>query len=521
MKTRLIEGWKARVQALCLAAVCSVALGAGFSAMAQDAAAPATSEMAAAPAETAEAAMAEATAQSVTPEPAAMEAAPAEEAAPAAMPISKADTVWVLVSAALVIFMTLPGLALFYGGLVRSKNVLSILMQNLVVFSLVAVLWALYGYSLAFTEGNAFIGGWDRLFASGLTTAAPGATFTKGVYIPELAFFVFQGAFACITCALIVGAFAERVKFAGVLLFTVLWFTFAYVPMAHMVWFFPGPDAFTGTDAVDGVLARSGYLWAKGALDFAGGTVVHINAAVAGLVGAYVIGKRTGYGREALKPHNLTQTMVGASILWVGWFGFNAGSALEAGGVAAIAFVNTFLATAAAVVMWTLLEWIGKGKPSLLGAASGAVAGLVAITPAAGLVGLNGALAMGAIAGALCLWGVTGLKRLLGADDSLDVFGVHGVGGITGALLTGVFAAPSLGGAGLWDYVTETALADYSIGTQVWIQLQGVLITVALSGIVALVSFLIVKHTVGLRVTEEAEREGLDISSHGESAYEA
>ncbi len=446
----------------------------------------------------------------------------AQEAASAAVPaISKPDTVWVLVSAALVIFMTLPGLALFYGGLVRSKNVLSILVQNLAVFSLVAVLWALYGYSLAFTEGNAFIGGTDRLLARGLDAGAIAATFTKGVYIPELAFFVFQGAFACITCALVVGAFAERVKFAGVMVFTVLWFTFAYLPLAHMVWFFPGPDAFTDRGVVGGVLARSGYLWAKGALDFAGGTVVHINAAVAGLVGAYVIGKRTGYGREAIKPHNLTLTMVGASILWVGWFGFNAGSALEAGGVAAMAFANTFLASAAAVVSWTALEWIGKGKPSLLGAASGAVAGLVAITPAAGLVGLMGALAMGAVAGALSLWGVGGLKRFLRVDDSLDVFGVHGISGIAGALLTGVFAAPALGGAGVWDYVTETALPDYSIAAQVWIQAQGVLLTIALSGVVALLAFLVAKAMVGLRVSEDAEREGLDVTSHGESAYEA
>ena len=440
----------------------------------------------------------------------------AQVAAPA---IDKGDTAWMMLCAALVIFMALPGLALFYGGLVRSKNVLSVLMQTLAVFSLVAVLWALYGYSFAFTEGNAFIGGVDRLFAQDINGAAA-ATFTKGVYIPELVFFVFQGAFACITCALIIGAFAERVKFAGVLLFTVLWFTFAYLPMAHMVWFFPGPDAFTDTAAVDGVLARSGWLWAKGALDFAGGTVVHINAAVAGLVGAYVIGPRVGYRREALKPHNLTQTMVGACILWFGWFGFNAGSALEANGVAALAFVNTFLATAAAVLSWSLAEWLGKGKPSMLGGASGAVAGLVAITPAAGLVGLSGALIIGAIAGVVCLWGVTGLKKLLRADDSLDVFGVHGVGGITGALLTGVFAAPQLGGAGLWDYVTESALPEYSIATQVWIQTQGVLVTIALSGVVAFAAFLIVKHTVGLRVPEEAEREGLDISSHGESAYE-
>ncbi len=450
------------------------------------------------------------------------EAATTAAAEPAAAPAptaNKGDTAWLLVCSALVIFMTLPGLALFYGGLVRSKNVLSILMQCLVVFSLVAVLWVVYGYSLAFTENNAFVGGTARLFGEGLN-GAMGATFTKGVYIPELAFFVFQGAFACITCALIVGAFAERVKFAGLLIFTVIWFTFAYVPMAHMVWFFPGPDAFTDTGAVDGVLAKSGFLWAKGALDFAGGTVVHINAAIAGLVGAYVIGPRLGYRREAIRPHNLTQTMVGASILWFGWFGFNAGSALEANGVAALAFVNTFLATAAAVLVWSAAEWIARGKPSMLGGASGAVAGLVAITPACGYVGLMGALAIGAIAGLVCFWGVTGLKKLLRADDSLDVFGVHGVGGITGALLTGVFAAPSLGGAGIWDYVTETALADYSIASQVWIQLQGVLVTVAVSGVVSLIAFTVVKYTVGLRVNEEAEREGLDIASHGEAAYE-
>ena len=457
--------------------------------------------------------------------PAATDAAPAAAApaeVPAPAPVQKADkgdTAWLLVCAALVIFMTLPGLALFYGGLVRSKNVLSILMQCLVVFSVVAILWAVYGYSLAFTGGNAFVGGGDRLFGAGLN-GAMAATFTKGVYLPELAFFVFQGAFACITCALIVGAFAERVKFAGVLLFTVIWFTFAYAPMAHMVWFFPGPDAFTDAKAAVAATESAGFLWAKGALDFAGGTVVHINAAIAGLVGAYLIGPRVGYKREAIKPHNLTQTMVGASILWVGWFGFNAGSALEANGVAALAFVNTFLATAAAVLAWTAIEWIARGKPSMLGGASGAVAGLVAITPACGYVGLMGAIVLGLIAGVVCFWGVTGLKKLLRADDSLDVFGVHGVGGITGALLTGVFAAPSLGGSGLWDYVTETAIPEYSIASQVWIQFQGVLVTVLLSGIVSLVAFTIVKYTVGLRVTEEAEREGLDIASHGEAAYE-
>jgi Amt family ammonium transporter len=521
MKTRLYSGWKSLALFTALALV---SITGGSSAIAQDAVPPvetAASVPATEPAS--DAPSVELAAAGAVPTETAVEITVTETVSePAAAPApsaDKGDTAWILVCSALVIFMTLPGLALFYGGLVRSKNVLSILMQTLVVFSLVSVLWALYGYSLAFTEGNAFIGGFDRLWAQGINGSLA-ATFTKGVYIPELAFFVFQGAFASITCALIIGSFAERVKFAGVLLFTVIWFTFAYLPMAHMVWFFPGPDAFTDAAAVEGVLAKSGWLWAKGALDFAGGTVVHINAAVAGLVGAYMIGNRVGYRKEALKPHNLTQTMVGASILWFGWFGFNAGSALEANGVAALAFVNTFLATAAAVLSWTLVEWLHKGKPSMLGGASGAVAGLVAITPAAGLVGILGALAIGAIAGVVCLWGVTGLKKLLRADDSLDVFGVHGIGGITGALLTGVFAAPSLGGAGIWDYVTETALADYSIAAQVWIQAQGVLTTIVVSGVVSLVAFTVVKYTVGLRVSEEAERDGLDISSHGETAYE-
>jgi ammonium transporter, Amt family len=530
MKTGFLSGSRTRTALLALL-VGAMTFGATLTVAAQATAATeaaattATTEPAAEAAtpETASAettaAPAEASADTTAAAVAAPAPAPAEAAAAPAPVADKGDTAWILVCSALVIFMTLPGLALFYGGLVRSKNVLSILMQCLVVFSLVAVLWVTYGYSLAFTENNAFIGGGARLFGEGLN-GAMAATFTKGVYIPELAFFVFQGAFACITCALIIGAFAERVKFAGLLVFTVIWFTFAYLPMAHMVWFFPGPDAFTGPDAVEGALAKSGFLWAKGALDFAGGTVVHINAAIAGLVGAYVIGPRLGYRREAIRPHNLTQTMVGASILWFGWFGFNAGSALEANGVAALAFANTFLATAAAVLTWSAAEWLARGKPSMLGGASGAVAGLVAITPAAGLVGLMGALAIGAIAGVVCFWGVTGLKKLLRADDSLDVFGVHGVGGIAGALLTGVFAAPSLGGAGIWDYVTETALADYSIGAQVWIQLQGVLVTVALSGVVSFVAFTLVKYTIGLRVNEEAEREGLDIASHGEAAYE-
>ncbi len=431
-----------------------------------------------------------------------------------------------IVATLLVIMMSIPGLALFYGGLVRSKNMLSVLMQVFVVFSLIIVLWTAYGYSLAFTEGNAFIGGFDRVLLNGIFTMKDGvgsfttaATFSKGVVIPEFVYVAFQATFAAITVALIVGAFAERIKFSAVLLFAALWFTFAYLPIAHMVWFWPGPDAFTDPKAAELATAKGGWLWAKGALDFAGGTVVHINAGVAGLVGAYLIGKRVGYGRESMAPHNLTFTMVGASLLWVGWFGFNAGSALEAGDIAALAFVNTLVATAAAVLAWMLGEWLTKGKPSMLGAASGAVAGLVAITPACGFVGVGGALILGVLAGFVCLWGVNGLKRLLGADDALDVFGVHGVGGIMGALLTGVFAAPSLGGQGVYDYVANKVAADYSIGSQLWIQAQGVLTTVVWSGVVAFLAYKIVDLTIGLRVPEEQEREGLDISSHGESAY--
>jgi len=419
----------------------------------------------------------------------------------------------------LVILMTIPGLALFYGGLVRSKNMLSILMQVFLVFALIIVLWTVYGYSLAFTEGNAFIGSFDRLFLKGLNGDSVAATFSKGIVIPEMSFVAFQATFAAITCALIVGAFAERAKFAAVLVFVVLWFTFSYLPIAHMVWFWPGPDAFTDAAAAEKATAAAGWLFQKGALDFAGGTVVHINAAVAGLVGAYVIGKRVGYGRESMAPHSLTMTMIGASLLWAGWFGFNAGSALEANGTAAVAFMNTLLATAAASLSWTFGEWLSKGRPSMLGAASGAVAGLVAITPAAGFVGVMGGLVIGLLAGIVCLWGVNGLKRLLGADDSLDVFGVHGVGGILGALLTGVFAAPSLGGSGIYDYVANKVAADYSISAQVWIQAQAVLTTLVWSAVVSFAAYKLVDLLIGLRVTEEQEREGLDISSHGESAY--
>jgi Amt family ammonium transporter len=454
-------------------------------------------------------------------------AEPAAEAAPAAPVPNKGDIAWMSVSTLLVLMMAVPGLALFYGGLVRTKNMLSVLMQVFVVFSMISVLWFIYGYSLAFTEGNAFIGGFDRLFLKGIFDPATGAftnaaTFSKGVVIPELLFVAFQATFAAITCGLIVGAFAERAKFSAVLVFMVLWFTFAYLPIAHMVWFWMGPDAYTAANVVDEMNGKAGLIWAWGALDFAGGTVVHINAAVAGLVGAYVIGKRVGYGREAMAPHSLTMTMIGASLLWVGWFGFNAGSALEAGNSAALAFVNTFSATAAAVLSWTFAEWLLKGKPSMLGAASGAVAGLVAITPAAGNVGMMGGIVIGLLAGAVCLWGVNGLKRLLGADDSLDVFGVHGVGGILGALLTGVFNSPSLGGPGyVSDWVTATVVqaADYSIASQVWVQAKAVGLTIVWTGIVSFLAYKLVDVVIGLRVTEEEEREGLDISSHGETAY--
>jgi Amt family ammonium transporter len=428
-----------------------------------------------------------------------------------------------LVATLLVIMMSIPGLALFYGGLVRSKNMLSMLMQVFSIFALITVLWAIYGYSLAFTTGNAFIGGFDRLFLKGIFDPVSGAvanaaTFSKGVYIPEFAFVAFQATFAAITVALIVGAFAERMKFSAVMLFSALWFTFAYLPIAHMVWFWAGPDAYTDADAAAAATATAGWLFQKGALDFAGGTVVHINAAIAGLVGAFLVGKRVGYGKEPMAPHNLVMTMIGASLLWVGWFGFNAGSALEAGGTATLAFANTLIATAAAVLTWMGAEWLLKGKPSLLGAASGAVAGLVAITPACGWVGIGGGLVIGALAGVVCFWGVTGLKKLLGADDALDVFGIHGIGGILGALLTGVFNGFAMGGTGIIDYVNNTIVTT-EIGAQTWIQAQAVLTTLVWSGVVAFVCYKLVDLTIGLRVTEDAEREGLDTTSHGEKAY--
>ena len=421
-------------------------------------------------------------------------AAPAAEA-PAAAPaveVNKGDVSWMMVSTLLVLFMALPGLALFCGGLVRSKNMLSVLMQVMVVFSLISVLWAVYGYSLAFGGEGTIIGGLDKLFLKGVTIDSLADTFTDTVKLPEYIFIAFQCTFAGITCALIVGSFAERIKFSAVLLFSVIWFTFCYIPIAHMVW------------------GAGGYLLDKGALDFAGGTVVHINAGVAGLVGAIVLGKRIGYGKESMAPHSLTLTMVGASMLWVGWFGFNAGSNLESTAGATLAFINTLFATAAAVLSWCAAESVIKGKASMLGAASGAVAGLVAITPACGSVGPMGAIVLGLISGVVCLWGVTGLKHMLGVDDSLDVFGVHGLGGILGAILTGVFTSPSLGGTGG---------EDFSIASQIVIQAEGVVITIVWSAVVAFIAYKITDMIIGLRVPEEEEREGLDITSHGEAAY--
>jgi ammonium transporter, Amt family len=443
----------------------------------------------------------------------------------AAPPVpNKGDTAWMLTCTALVLLMSVPALALFYGGLVRSKNMLSVLMQVFVGFSLITVLWCIYGYSLAFTTGNAFIGGFDRLFLKGVFDSATGAyslgaTFSKATPMYEIIFVGFQATFAAITCCLIIGSLVERVKFAGILLFLVIFFTFAYLPAAHMVWFWAGPDAYTDAATAEAANATAGLIWSWGALDYAGGTVVHINAGVAGLVAAIVLGKRIGLGKEAMTPHSLTMTMIGASLLWFGWFGFNAGSGLEANGFAGLAFLNTYLATACAVLAWTFAEWIVKGKPSMLGAASGAVAGLVAITPAAGNVGIPGAFVIGLVAGIVCFWGVTGLKKLIGADDALDVFGVHAVGGIVGALLTGVFNHPSLGGPGLvTDWITAT-VGSVPIGTQFLTQLKAVVLIIVWTGVVSLIGALLVKVTLGLRVSEEDEREGLDITAHGERAY--
>ena len=485
MNIRLLSGWKARFYAVCLTMLVSALAVTTFagSAIAQEVAAPPATE-----------APAEAAAVEAATETVATAAATEEAAAEPAPTVDKGDVAWMLTSTLLVLLMVVPGLALFYGGMVRSKNVLSVLVQIAVVFSLLSVLWIVYGYSLAFSGDGAWVGNLDKLFLKGVTVETLAATFTAGVSLPEYVFIAFQLTFAGITGALIVGAFAERVKFAAVVLFVVIWFTLGYLPIAHMVW------------------AAGGYLFEKGALDFAGGTVVHINAGVAGLVGAYFVGKRLGYGQVAIKPHNVTLTFVGASLLWVGWFGFNAGSNLEANAGAALAFINTLVATAAAVLGWALTEKVVKGKSSALGVASGMVAGLVGITPAAGLVGPFGAVAIGFAAGVVCVWGVNGLKRLLGADDSLDVFGVHAVGGIVGALLTGVFFSPALGGQGG---------EDFNMASQVATQALGVGLTIVWIGVVSVVGFLVARLVFGLRVDEESERIGLDISSHGESAYES
>ena len=430
----------------------------------------------------------------------------------------KGDTSWMMTSTVLVILMTIPGLALFYGGLVRGKNVLSVLMQVFVVFSLMAVLWAIYGYSIAFTEGGDFFGGFSRLFLKGMDASSNSATFSKGVVIPEYVFMVFQLTFAAITPCLIVGAFAERVKFSAVLLFITIWWTFAYLPIAHMVWYWAGPDAYTSAAAGAKAGATAGFLFQKGALDFAGGTVVHINAGVAGLVGAILIGRRIGYGKAAMAPHNVPFMMIGAALLWVGWFGFNVGSNLEASGFAGQVFANTLLATAAATLAWMFAEWAARGTPTMIGAASGAVAGLVAITPACGWVGPMGSIVIGALAGVVCLFAVTKLKGWFKYDDTLDVFGVHCIGGILGAMLTGVFNDPRLGGTGVYDYVANK-VADFSMSAQLVAQAWGVVTTLVWSGGVAFIAYKVVDLTIGLRVAEDQEREGLDTTYHGEHAY--
>lgn len=461
---------------------------------------------------------------------------------PAAPVPNKGDTAWLLISTVLVLMMSIPGLALFYGGLVRTKNMLSVLTQVFMIVSLVAIIWVTYGYSLAFTNGgglNDFVGGLSKAFLAGVTPEANAATFSNGVVVPELAYMAFQMTFACITPALIVGAFAERIKFSALVIFTILWVTIIYLPMAHMVWYWGGPDVIgdaakalaSAADAtakaaaqakLDEVKADAGMLFKWGALDFAGGTVVHINAGIAGLAGCLIIGKRVGYPREAMAPHSLTMTMIGASLLWVGWFGFNAGSNLEANGTTALAFVNTFVAAAAAALAWLFAEWGTKGKPSLLGMVSGAVAGLVAITPASGFAGPMGSIVLGLVAGVVCFFFVATVKQKLGYDDSLDVFGVHCIGGILGAIATGILVNQGLGGVGIPDYEAkpgELSVAAYELAPAVLAQVKAVLFTLAWSGIGSAILFKIIDLVIGLRVPTDAEREGLDLAEHGERAY--
>ncbi|MBM2714421.1 ammonium transporter [Mesorhizobium caraganae] len=444
----------------------------------------------------------------------AQEAAPAVAAAAPAAPaftVDKGDTTWMMISTVLVLLMTIPGLALFYGGLVRTKNMLSVLMQVFTITSVVMIIWVFYGYSLAFTPGNAFVGGLSKMFLSGVNVSTLSETFSKGVAIPELVFVVFQMTFACITPALIVGAFAERVKFSALILFVILWVTVIYFPIAHMVWFWGGPSAYADP---------SGLIFSFGAIDFAGGTVVHINAGIAGLVGALMIGKRIGYKKDIMAPHSMTLTMVGASLLWVGWFGFNAGSNLEANAYAVLAMINTFVATAAAAVTWIVLESLLRGKASMLGAVSGAVTGLVAVTPAAGFAGPMGAIVLGIVATFVCYFFVSVVKNTFDYDDSLDVFGVHCIGGIIGALGTGILVNPALGGAGIVDYSTADFAAGYAgTATQLLAQGKGVLVTLLWSGIGSAILYKIVDLIIGLRPTADAEREGLDLTAHGEAAY--
>ncbi|WP_375456413.1 ammonium transporter [uncultured Methylobacterium sp.] len=474
-------------------------------------------------------------AQSPTPEAA---SAPA----PAALLPNKGDTAWMLVSSILVLMMTVPGLALFYGGLVRTKNMLSVLTQVFGIAAIVCLLWVFYGYSLAFTNGgglNDFVGGFSKAFLKGVDPTSVAATFSNGVVIPEYAYICFQMTFAMITPALIVGAFAERMKFSALVVFTILWVTLIYFPMAHMVWYWGGPDAVgnaakalaaatddaakkTAQDALDAVNADAGFLFKKGALDFAGGTVVHINAGIAGFVGCLMLGKRIGYGRDLLAPHSLTMTMIGASLLWVGWFGFNAGSNLESNGTTALVMINTFVATAAAAVSWLFVEWAVKGKPSLLGMVSGAIAGLVAVTPASGFAGPMGSIVLGLVAGGACFIMCSTVKNAIGYDDSLDVFGVHCIGGIIGALATGILVDPKLGGVGIPDYSTkpgEMVLGAYDMMSQLIVQAEAVGLTLLWSGLGSAILYKLVDVTIGLRVTQDEEREGLDIADHGERAY--
>jgi len=429
--------------------------------------------------------------------------------------VNKGDVAWMLVSAAIVLMMSVPALALFYGGLVRTKNMLSVMMQVLIIVSVMALVWCCWGYSMAFSQGTtAYVGGFSKVFLMGVSAGTYGATFSNNVYLPEYVFVIFQMTFACITPALIVGAFAERVKFTPLIIFVVLWATLVYFPVAHMVWFWQGPDFLKDSTAPNGLL------WGWGALDFAGGTVVHINAGIAGLMGCLVIGKRTGYGKEPMPPHSLTMTMIGASLLWVGWFGFNAGSNLESNAVTAVAFINTFVATAAAAVAWALCDQVIHGKPSLLGAATGAVAGLVAITPASGFAAPMTSIILGLMVSPLCFFFVTTVKNKLGYDDSLDVFGVHCIGGILGAIMTGVFADPALGGQGFFDYTQFPAVVGaYDMGAPVITQIKAVLVTLAWSGGISLVLFFILDKTIGLRPSVEVEHEGLDLAEHGERAY--